>query len=355
MRYTIKDKRELPAVDLVKFVCAICVVYLHVPAFLSLSEEINYFITLPCKIAVPFFFLASAYFLFEKINRCKDINEEEKIMKSYCRKIGIIWLRWSGLYLICRILDIIQRSGKDILDIKILLYYIRELIQDFIFGGIGEHLWYLPATLIGTFIVYKIRKNISKVFGFTIVIGLFLIGLLGNTYNFLLPESMQNIYNTIMSIILTTRSGIFWAPIFILIGSYIADKGINTFQHNKQVVILICSILGLILEGIWIFKNHENYTYLDLMISPVFLTTALFLLLCHVEVRMSNMQAKRMRQMSLSIYLIHPMILSVCKWIAEVFGWKDLYQASGWYFIVVLTISVLLGYLMSIKRQKVAV
>lgn len=352
MKYMVNSKKELVSIDFMKFICAFFVVYLHVPALLTFSENINYFATLPCKVAVPFFFLCSAYFLFDKIKYCKNINEEKRILKLYCKRLGMIWIQWSILYGICRIIDIMQSIGKEIFDTRIFFYYVRVFVQDFIFTGISEHLWYLPASIIGTIIVYLLRKKKSKIFACTITGGLLLLGLLGNTYNFLLPERFQGIYKLIMSIILTTRNGIFWAPIFILIGSYISDRGINNFQIKKEWKVLIISIVALIMEGIWVFTKAKQFVYLDIMISLIPLATTIFILIAHLEFKISKTTAKRIREMSLSIYLIHPFMLYLVKWIAKWIKWKELNEASGWYFLIVTCLSVLYAFLNSIKKVK---
>lgn len=348
----VKNKNELTTIDFAKFIFSILVVYLHVPAFLTFSEKVNYFVTLPCKIAVPFFFLCSSYFLFKKIEDCKSMAEEKLVIKSYMKRLGKIWIKWSILYLVYRLLIMGGHIGQDIIDIKILLYYIRVLVQDFIFRGISEHLWYLPATIVGTFIVYFIRKKKGWLFSWSITGALLLVGLIGNSYNFLLPDNIQGVYKFIMSIILTTRNGVFWAPIFILMGSFIADKGIDAFHIKKTSMVLVVSISGLILEGILIFTNAEQLTYLDMMFFLVPLTFALFIILTHVNLRISNRLARRMRDMSLSIYLIHPLVLYFAEGVANVAGWKDLYNASAWYFIIVLLLSLLYGYLKSIRKFK---
>lgn len=347
-----KSRKELSTIDFAKFIFAICVVYLHVPAFFSFSEKLSYFITLPCKIAVPFFFLSGGYFLFEKIKHCKTENEEKMVLRDYCKKLGGIWLSWSAVYFLCRVIDIVFNVGSQLLSVRIFFYYVRVLLQDFIFRGISEHLWYLPASIVGTIIVYLLRKTKSKVFTQSVIGVLLVLGFLGNTYSFLLPDGLQRVYTLVMSIILTTRNGVFWAPVFILIGSYISDKGIETFQNKKIFRALCIAVLGLVIEGIWIFIRAESLVYVDMMVFLIPIAAFMFIFLAHIDLGVKQEITRRMRDMSLSIYLIHPLVLWIMKKVAMFTGWKGLYEASGWYFLIVVSISLLYAYLVNMKTEK---
>ena len=59
-------KPTYESVDLAKFIGSFLVVAIHTAIFRSVSETANhYFINLFCRLAVYFYFIASAYFFFQ--------------------------------------------------------------------------------------------------------------------------------------------------------------------------------------------------------------------------------------------------------------------------------------------------
>lgn len=76
-------KKQYAAVDIAKYVSALLVVCIHTFPFIDINEMLNtYFIQTICRLAVPFFFMISGYFLFRKIR-----NEEED--KDVLKKVFI--------------------------------------------------------------------------------------------------------------------------------------------------------------------------------------------------------------------------------------------------------------------------
>ena len=112
----IKEQKNYNGIDLVKFLCAIMVFIIHIPPYQGevsgLAKYVNFGLQhLVCRVAVPFYFISTGFFLFKKMP-LYELDKER--IKSYCFKM----LRLLGTW-------------------HVLLFI----------GGTG-HLWYLGATVI---------------------------------------------------------------------------------------------------------------------------------------------------------------------------------------------------------------
>ena len=62
-----KTEKQYAVIDIAKYVSALLVVCVHTFPFLEMNETFNlYFIQIVCRLAVPFFFVVSAFFFFRK-------------------------------------------------------------------------------------------------------------------------------------------------------------------------------------------------------------------------------------------------------------------------------------------------
>ncbi len=101
-------KTQYFAIDLVKFICALLVVTLHIATYAFSNMAVDgaaptghgnilmlilmplYFVIV--RVAVPFFFIASSYFLFKKIKACPEKRGE--FVKKYCLRIFLLYVFW---------------------------------------------------------------------------------------------------------------------------------------------------------------------------------------------------------------------------------------------------------------------
>ena len=95
-------------IDIIKFLCAALVVTIHVPPLTSVNWMLNFaVVNFAARVAVPFFFISSSYFVF--IKAYKENGELDKsVIGAYVKRI-------IRLYIICllfmrRLLIIIRRK-----------------------------------------------------------------------------------------------------------------------------------------------------------------------------------------------------------------------------------------------------
>ena len=123
---------------------AICVIAIHTNPLVNFNNIYvinfyNFFLSL----AVPFFFVTSAYLLFSKMNIPFAFSKNKDSIKRYIFKILRLYIVWNIIYIP---ISIFWYLDSD----KSLIFSIAHYIRGFFF--IGEHfyswiLWYLLSTI----------------------------------------------------------------------------------------------------------------------------------------------------------------------------------------------------------------
>ncbi|MCH5316895.1 MAG: acyltransferase [Eubacterium sp.] len=309
MESALKEKalgKQNNAIDLAKFICAVFVVAIHVPPFGSADGStvvtyLNFFIQdYLARIAVPFFFITSGYFLFKKT----DIkNFDIKPSKQYVLRLIKLYLIWSLIYFPVRL-------GSIFTDKKGILHGIISYFKDFVFSTSYSHLWYLNAlifaTIVISFLLYKRVKPLYIIAGGGIF---YFLGLFGQSwFGFLEPlrgTFVWDILKAVQSLITTTRDGLFDGLIFVGIGMLFAYYEIK-ISRKSALTGLAVSLILLFTESfgfqfLGFSRSHDTYLFL--------VPTAFFLFAVIRDIQLpDNRNYKKMRTLSSLIYFIHPWI-----------------------------------------------
>ena len=254
------EKRRFYGVDIIKVLCAVMIVCLHTDVLSSFNPQINsLFVNCICRVAVPFFFVASGFFLFCKMSLD---NLNFLYIKKYLKRILKLYLLWSLVYFPFTALKMITSEKEAAL--KIFLSWLKNMVFS---AGYG-FLWYLPATIVAILIVTLLLKSGVKING-VLVIGfvLYCIGLCGQSYFGLVKQiphtkEFENVVKTVYDFIVTTRNGVFEGVIFIALGAKISQ------QKNKQ---------GLKAEKELTPKNGLKTSVIGLAVSFVLLVFEFFI------------------------------------------------------------------------------
>lgn len=277
-----RESKNYNGVDLVKFLCAIMVFIIHIPPFkgevLGLAKYVNFGLQhFVCRIAVPFYFVSSGFFLFKKMPRYKL---DKEIILSYCFRI----LRLLGTW-------------------HVLLFI----------GGTG-HLWYLGATVIAIILLslcLHFRIRLGCIYAIACV--LYVIGLLGDSYYGVIAP-LENI--TIFRLIFkgyalafsTTRNGVFMGFIFILMGATLANCSVR--------LKIRAALIGFAVSMLFLFGEVFLLEYNDIPIEHnmyVFLLPAtffLFVVAVSTEIKDRPIY-KHLRNIGIVIYFSHMLINKV--------------------------------------------
>lgn len=263
-------------IDLVKFLCTFLICIIHTTPFsfeyFKYADICNFFLQKGvCRIAVPFYFVASGFFLFRKI----DLNNfDVDRIKNYCFKLIRLWGMWMLLLVL---------------------------------GG-TYHLWYLSATAVAVMILSVLLYHRVKFRYITIIaVLLYIVGLLGDSYygiieplkgmNFL--GSIITEYETVFS---STRNGPFMGFIFVFMGAVFAYKKINI---NVKVAFLgfVISMGLLVIESFMLNINGFSKAF-NMYISLLPATFFLFHIATNINLKDSKVYGK-MRVIGVLIYYLH--------------------------------------------------
>ena len=151
----IVKKKQYDFVNLAKFISAVFVIGIHTSPLQGLHPKLNYFTRcIVFRLAVPFFFICSGYFLAEKL-----FDEDKKKVKDYVKKYILnilnIYILWSIIY---TLLNFNTYFGDGNIIKNIILVVAR-----FLFKGAYIQLWYLSAICVSVYLIYKIHMAVKCV------------------------------------------------------------------------------------------------------------------------------------------------------------------------------------------------
>lgn len=273
------DNYQFNGIDIIKFICAFLICIIHINPFQTDIYGLNllYFWlkNYICRIAVPFYFASSGFLLFRKI----DIyNLNPKRIKKYCFKILRLLGTWTCLLFV---------------------------------DATTWQLWYLGALVVAVIILsFLIKKGIPLQFILYISCGLFFIGLLGDSYyGFIEPLKTNPIFKVFIAgyetVFSTTRNGVFFGLIFVLIGVLFAHKHI-VIKKAFSIVGLIISLMLMAFE-VYLLKSFSNPKDYSMLLSLLPVSFFLFYIVTHIKLKNRPIYAK-LRIIGVLVFFIHLII-----------------------------------------------
>lgn len=295
------DKRKTYcSIDIMKFMGAVLVVAIHTTPLKEYNQYLSFGITqIIARIAVPFFFVCAGYFFTMKLSSC---DNSKVILKNYLKRLLVLYLCWSAIYFIYDIKN--QFLYTDNILIVIIKY-----IRDFVFLGSHFHLWYVPALMLGIILLYMALISEKIKLYFSISVLLYFIGLIGDSYFGVIKEHtvLMEIFNLYFRLFVTTRNGIFFAFIFIMLGAMIFLEKRKISKKWSLTLSIITFILLVVeanvLEMFSIPKDHNLY----IMLVPF--CYYFFKHLITSDIRINEELSYELRVYSMGIYFIHGIFL----------------------------------------------
>lgn len=228
------------SVDVFKLICSILVVMIHIPPFGSNDTfaQVNFGIqNAAARIAVPFFFMCTGFFLYQKTT-CDDFDIQP--VKVYLRKILRLYLIWSAIYFPVSMKSILGHPQG-------IGYGLMTYVRNFFFVGSYTLLWYLNATIVGVWIVSFLLSRKVKPKNILIAAAAFYgLGLLAQSWFGLivpLKTAMPGVWSMLkvmQKVFVTTRNGLFEGFLFISIGMLFAFNKVSIRKGLALPGFLIC-------------------------------------------------------------------------------------------------------------------
>lgn len=332
-------KARHQGIDLFRIIAALMVVAIHTFPFNSLSPFLDEVITLTLfRVAVPFFFMTTGFYLIGPYANNKSYYYGEKI-KQFLLKISKIYLLVVLLYLPLSILNGTISSKTTLL----------EWLKLLIFDGTLYHLWYFPGIIVGTLLVFSLLKYVTFNHVFFLSIALYVIGLLGDSWYGIIKQIplLAKIYDKLFEISEMTRNGLFFTPLFLCLGAYLYLERQKEKRSVKELSLFsLITLVMMLVESIFLhrlFVVRHDSMYLLLPVVMYFL----YLLLLNWQ---PKLRIKQVQNLSLLIYIVHPLVIVVVHTISNKLTFMKF--SLLYYLLVVAGSYILSRLLLSIFKQK---
>lgn len=298
-------KRDYAGIDYFRFAAALLVIAIHTSPLASLSVTGDFILTRTiARIAVPFFFMTSGFFLISRY------AADDSRLWRFVKKTALIYAAAILIYIPVNIYN--GYFGTDNL--------LPNIIKDIVFDGTLYHLWYLPASVIGAVIAwYSVRKYDYKA-ALIATSALYFIGLFGDSYYGISEKigAAYSFYRLVFQVSDYTRNGIFFAPVFFVLGGYISDNPKRPALRRSAAgfAVSLALMLGEALTLHHFSLQRHDSMYVFLLPSAYFL----FEILLHFK----GKRRTGIRTLSLIVYIIHPYIIILTRLIAKLFHLQSL-------------------------------
>ena len=317
--------KNYTGIDYFRFIAALLIVAIHTSPLASFSETGDFILTrIIARVAVPFFLMTSGFFLISRYT----YNTEK--LGAFVKKTALIYGAAILIYIPINIYNGYFKMDN----------LLPNIIKDIVFDGTLYHLWYLPASIIGAVIAWYLVKKLDYPKALIVASVLYLIGLFGDSYYGITEKisCLNSLYDYIFQVTDHTRNGIFFAPIFFIIGGLIAD--------NRPQITFGKNIWGFAVSFALMFGEAFALHHFDLQRHDsmyVFLLPCMYFLF-NVILHFKGKRLVTLRTTSLIIYIIYPMMIVVIRLFSKLFHLQSMLVENSivHYFMVCLT-SVVFG------------
>lgn len=311
--------KRLYSIDLLKMLCAILVIFIHV------WTPYRTYVLPITRCAVPCFFIISGYLVYSE----NKLIFKEHLQRSI-KKIFKIFVWSTILFALIKFLLAFKNNDFNFLQLSTLRDFILFNENPF-----GFHLWYINAYLYTLLIIFFLLKKNKLIYIYRTIPFLLLMDLCLGKYSLVLWN--KEFPYTYMRNFLCV--GIPYFSIGMLIKQY--KKQILKF--NYLYLLTFCGIvlfsLGSMAEYKILVEFNKN-TVRDHYISSTFLAISLFLFFVLLKSNKSTSLSRLGEKYSLYIYIFHPLFIilfaDINKYLPIV--WQEIYLYMSPFIILISTV-----------------
>ena len=338
MENAINNKNN-DAIDIMKFIASILVVALHTDAFINVNAYLfNFVCNGFSRLAVPLFFISSAYFLYlpnpNKLSKDRALN--------YAKRIAILYLSWFIISLP------ITFFNKLYLNTYPLGERIFRYLRSFIFSGGFSGAWYLTACIFCSLLFYHIDTKENSKFLYKVLvifsIVFYLFCVLTSSYNSLLDLlKVRRIYDIYELLFCQPYLSIFIGIPYFLMGRFFASN-----REYKPSILLVFLIFALFLLEVFCVMRFSLGDIVNhyLLLAP--LTFVLF-----AKIRLLPLKfrySRNLRKSSTIIYLSQFLIIFLVEFIEWFF--KISFNQTEKFLLVIITSFALSEIIINLQKVK---
>lgn len=320
---------------LVQYLLAIGVLVVHSGSLFP--DPVAHFIakSLYGRLAVPAFLVSSAYFL----------RQQERIepgaTTAHLKRLGLTYLKWSFFYLPYA-LFYFYRLGFSPALLPV------GLMMALLYLGTCYQLWYLPALFLGNFLVKAGRKVLSVQSLLLVAVSLYLLGSIETYMGYLQGSVLGAAYQIYASLFVTSRNGLFYVPIFLLLGQALADREDSQLFLRKPGTKLVLALLVWLLESGFVYANQglDKNFFLALPLVALFLVN--WCLRSEIQLPFST---KHLRTFSYYLYFLHPLFIEVGLWALSGVGLESWQEGRIVFFLALLGCHLVAGLVICVRKK----
>lgn len=265
------------AIDLFRLIAAFCIMTLHtnLPGF---GYEIGSIIRLGGRWAVPFFFIATGYYLGKKLSGDHEFH--------------FILIEKNVLYLIS--IFLVSSLVYIIYSISCAKFWFANDVG-FLLNGTFGHLWFISSMIVGYITIWYIFNMNLKKYLPAISLVVILLAVLFDSYDLFLGKELD--YTQIPRFLISIP--------FMYAGVFLSGKKINKSRLPVWIIIFFTGFILQYIEMAFFYKAY-NYTPYEhqMLIGTVIASISLFIICLSINIK-ENFGSRLGRKYSLFIYLYH--------------------------------------------------
>ena len=299
-----RSKPNYGSLDRFRMLAALLVVAIHTSPLTSVSEGADFFLTrILARLAVPFFFMVTGQFVASGL-----LKPPGKVARyhKFLKKTALLYAFSILLYLPIGVYAGHYEDMTFSAGLRMLL-----------FDGTFYHLWYFPACILGMLLV-RLMSRFLSLQGMTAVSAvLYVIGLFGDSYFGLVQKApaLNAAYEFSFGICSYTRNGLFFAPLFLVLGAWMAvlEKKRKRLASPLPLYIGLALSFGLMTAEGFLLRHFELQRHDSMYFALV--PTMFFLYRCLLYPHVKS--ARYFRNASMWIYVLHPAFIVVVRGLAK--------------------------------------
>lgn len=290
-------------IDLIKFICALFVVMIHINPFVCIGFFINdFFVNFLARFAVPFFLVTTGYFFFKKLEfengKLLNIKENRSIVFKTVKRLLILYVLWSLIYLL--LWQIRYWISIDWTGVKA----IKDYLHAFFYSGSVYHFWYFVNVIYGIIFLVLLLKILGIRKTMYISFGYYIFSKVLDITCFLSVFELPSTINLILDILSKFLSISPFLMIGLLYSKY-QDKLIQKINHKQLIGMFILYLIEFsILRLIKYDELSGSY-----IITMPFLMICIFCYILKIKINESKINYKFFRETSTIIYCVHPLYI----------------------------------------------
>ncbi len=314
---TLKSKTSLyGGLDRFRTAASLLVIAIHTSPLASLNESADFFLTrILARIAVPFFLMVTGQFVLADLFFPSSENSALGNLRRFLKKTALLYGLAILLYLP---LGIYAGHFQGLT--------VGAFLRMLIFDGTFYHLWYFPACILGTALVWLFSRFMSLKSVTVLSAVLYVLGLMGDSYYGLAQKvpGLETVYDFGFQIFSYTRNGIFLAPLFLILGVW-AAKGEQKSAENVSSRLFPCLAglalsFGIMTAEAFLLRHFQlqRHDSMYLALVPV------MILLYQCLLKWKAVSSRFFRSAAAWIYLLHPAWIVAVRGLGKISGQTSL-------------------------------